>query len=187
MSKRAKARRILQFVGDRNIVMVGLMGAGKTSVGRRLASQLGISFMDADAEIESAAGKSIPEIFADHGEDYFRSGECKVIARLLNDGPKVLATGGGAFMSEETRQNIAAQGISVWLRAKLPLLIKRVSRRSNRPLLHDADPAEVLGKLIAERYPLYETADITVDSRDQPHDAIVADVIDALTELAENS
>jgi shikimate kinase len=183
----ATARAILDYIGNRNIVMVGLMGAGKTSVGRRLAARLGLEFVDADSEIETAAGKTIPEIFADHGEDYFRAGECKVIARLLNDGSKVVATGGGAFMNEETRANIAAHGVSVWLRAPLPLLIKRVSRRNNRPLLKGDDAAEVLQRLIDQRHPVYASADIVVDSRDEPHDAIVAEVIDALTALAQRS
>jgi shikimate kinase len=183
----ATARAILDFIGDRNIVMVGLMGAGKTSVGRRLAARLGLDFVDADSEIETAAGKTIPEIFADHGEDYFRAGESKVIARLLHDGSKVIATGGGAFMNEETRANIAAHGVSVWLRAALPLLVKRVSRRNNRPLLKGDDAVEVLQRLIDLRHPVYASADIVVDSRDEPHDAIVTEVIDALTALAQRS
>ncbi len=180
-----KVRKIMRFAGERSIVMVGLMGAGKTSVGRRLAVKLGVPFLDADAEIEKAAGKSIPEIFADHGEESFRSGESKVISRLLECGPQVLATGGGAFMNAETRGNVAENGISVWLRAELPLLLQRVARRSNRPLLHGKDPETVMRALMDERYPVYELADITVESRDVPHDAIVADTIAALARFAD--
>jgi len=177
--------RIREHLGQRSIVMIGLMGAGKTSVGRRLADALRLPFVDADTEIENAAGMTIPEIFADHGEAYFRTGERRVIARLLGSGPQVLATGGGAMMDEETRANVAEQGISVWLRADLPLLVKRVSRRSNRPLLYGRDPKEVMSALIAERHPVYETADIIVESREEPHDVIVADVVDALTRAAD--
>jgi shikimate kinase len=158
------------------------MGAGKSTVGRRLADRLGVGFVDADHEIEQAAGKSIPEIFQDHGEAYFREGERKVIARLLGTGPQVLATGGGAFMNEETRRNIRASGVSIWLRADLPLLMKRVKRRSNRPLLRTEDPEAAMRKLMDLRYPVYAEADITVDSRDVAHTAMVGDVIRALAE-----
>jgi shikimate kinase/shikimate kinase/3-dehydroquinate synthase len=169
-------------LGNHAIVLVGLMGAGKTTVGRRLAEKLGIPFVDADHEIELAAGKRISEIFADHGEAYFREGERKVIARLLESGAQVMATGGGAYMNEETRRRIREAGISIWLRADLALLMKRVSRRSDRPLLNNDDPSAVMARLIEQRYPTYASADITVDSRDIPHTSIVKDVIKALAE-----
>jgi shikimate kinase len=171
---------IRRRLGDRVIVLVGLMGAGKSTVGRRLAEKLALPFVDADHEIEAAAGKTIPEIFADHGEAYFRDGERKVIARLLDGGAAVLATGGGAYINAETREMIGHKGISVWLKADLPLLMERVSRRSNRPLLKSGDPEAVMRRLIDERYPIYAKADITVMSRDIAHTAIVNDVIKAL-------
>src|SRR5687768_15508709 len=171
---------VKRSLNGRSIVLVGLMGAGKSTVGRRLAQKLGLEFTDADAEIERAAGKTVPDIFRDHGEDYFRDGERKVIARLLESGPQVLATGGGAFMNEATRQNIAHRGISVWLKADFDLLMKRVRRRDNRPLLKAEDPEEVMRQLIARRYPVYGQADITVESRDAPHNSVVSDVIRAL-------
>lgn len=167
-------------LGNRPLVLVGLMGAGKTSVGRRLAEKLGLAFVDADHEIEAAAGKSIPEIFADHGEDYFRDGERKVIARLMENGAQVLATGGGAFMNEATRRLVRAHAVSVWLKADLPLLMKRVSRRQNRPLLQSGDPEHVMRRLMALRYPVYAEADVTVESRDVQHAQMVGDVIRAL-------
>jgi shikimate kinase len=171
---------VKRSLNGRSIVLVGLMGAGKSTVGRRLAQKLGLDFTDADAEIERAAGKTVPDIFRDHGEAYFRDGERKVIARLLETGPQVLATGGGAFMNEETRNNIARLGISVWLKADMDLLMKRVRRRDNRPLLKAEDPEEVMRQLIAQRYPVYGQADVTVESRDVPHNSIVSDVIRAL-------
>jgi len=176
---------VKRSLNGRSIVLVGLMGAGKSTIGRRLAQKLGLEFTDADAEIERAAGKSVPDIFRDHGEAYFRDGERKVIARLLESGPQVLATGGGAFMNEETRRRIRESGISVWLRADLSLLMKRVSRRSDRPLLNNDDPVAVMARLIEQRYPTYAAADITVDSRDIPHTSIVKDVIRALAEWTE--
>jgi shikimate kinase len=164
-------------IGGRSIVLVGLMGCGKSAIGRRLAIKLGLPFVDADEEIEKAAGKSIEDIFSEHGEPYFRDGERKVLARLLRSGPQVLATGGGAFMNEETREAIAAGGISVWLRAELPLLVRRVGKRTNRPLLKGGDPEAVLENLMATRYPVYALADITVESRDVPHEVIVSEII----------
>ncbi|HEX7776328.1 MAG TPA: shikimate kinase [Parvibaculum sp.] len=169
--------------GDRSIVLVGLMGAGKTTVGRRLAQKLGLPFVDADAEIERAAGETIPEIFERHGEAVFRDGERRVIARLLECGTQVLATGGGAFMDETTRAKIAEYGISVWLRADLDVLMRRVVRRSNRPLLKQGDPRRVMERLIAERYPVYAGADVTVDSLEGPHEAVVDDVIAKIDEF----
>jgi shikimate kinase len=165
---------------SRSIVLIGLMGAGKTAVGRRLASRLDLPFLDADNEIEVAAGQSISEIFAEHGEAYFRQGERKVIARLLEGGPQVLATGGGAYMNADTRASIMAHGLSVWLKADLRVLLKRVGRRDNRPLLASGDPEAVMKTLMAERYPVYAEADLTVESRDVPHDVIVTAVIEAL-------
>ncbi len=165
---------------QRTLVLVGLMGAGKSAIGRRVANRLGLAFFDADTEIERAAGMSIPEIFSRHGEAHFRDGEARVIARLMRDGQKVLATGGGAFMSETVRADAAAHGITVWLKADLPLLVRRVKRRDNRPLLIGKDPYDVLGKLIEERHPFYAQADITVQSRDVAHETMVAEVIRAL-------
>lgn len=167
-------------LGARSIVMIGLMGCGKSSVGKRLAQRLGLSFVDADDEIEAAHRKTISEIFADHGEAYFREGERKVIARLLATGPRVLATGGGAFMNAETRACIRQSGISVWLKADLPVLMRRVMRRDNRPLLKTADPEGVMRGLMEVRYPVYAQADIVVESREVPHEAIVSEIVEAL-------
>ncbi len=167
-------------LGQRSVVLVGLMGCGKSAVGRRLAAKLGLPFVDADEEIEKAAGKSIGDIFADHGEPYFREGERKVLSRLLRSGPQVLATGGGAFMNEETRAAIAEHGISVWLRAELPLLVRRVGKRGNRPLLKGGDPEAVLQNLMTTRYPVYAQADLTIESRDVPHEVIVAEIAERL-------
>ena len=172
---------ILAALGGRSIVLVGMMGVGKSSVGRRLAARLSIPFVDADTEIENAAKMTIPEIFARHGEAYFRSGEARVIARLLESGPQVLATGGGAFMNEETRSLIKAKGVSIWLNAEFDVLLRRTSKRkSDRPLLQTEDPAQTLQALLAEREPTYALADLTVQSREVPHEAIVADVMKAL-------
>jgi shikimate kinase len=169
-------RAVHAHLGDRLIVLVGLMASGKTSVGRILAQRLRMPFVDADHEIETAADMTIPEIFAKHGEDYFRSGERRVIARLLREGPRVLATGGGAFMSAETRAAIRARGVSVWLRADFETLMRRARRRSNRPLLQNSDPEATMRKLIDVRYPVYAEADVLVDSIDGPHDS-TADLI----------
>jgi shikimate kinase len=176
-----EAQEIRDRLGERPVVLIGLMGAGKSSIGRRLADRLGLPFVDADHEIEVAAGKSIPEIFADHGEEYFREGERRVIARLLENGPQVLATGGGAFMNEETRRLIEARGVSVWLRAELPLLLRRVQKRSDRPLLKTGDPEHVMKELMAKRYPVYAMADVTVESRDVQHTQMVNEVIKGLS------
>ena len=172
--------QLREALGSQSIVMVGLMGSGKSSVGRRLANAIGIRFVDADDEIEAAAGKSISEIFADYGEAHFRDRECRVIDRLLRGGPQVLATGGGAYMREETRQLIAASGVAVWLKAELPVLMSRVMRRDNRPLLQTADPEGKMRDLMAERYPVYALSDITVESRDASHEVVVKDVLSAL-------
>jgi shikimate kinase len=173
---------VLDALGDRSIVLVGMMGVGKSSVGRRLAARLSVPFVDADSEIEAAADNmTIAEIFARHGEAYFRSGEARVIARLLERGPQVLATGGGAFMNAETRALIRERGISVWLQASPDVLLRRTGkRRSDRPLLQTDNPGETLRLLLAEREPTYALADLTVQSREVPHEAIVADVLTAL-------
>ncbi len=172
---------MLDALGSRTIVLIGLMGCGKSSVGRRLATRLSLPFVDADDEIETAAQKSIPEIFADHGEDMFRDGERRVIARLLRNGPQVLATGGGAYMNSETREAIWSLGVSVWLKAELAVLMRRVMKRDNRPLLKSPDPEGVMRDLMAVRYPVYANADITIESRDVPHDVIVGEIISELT------
>jgi shikimate kinase len=178
----AQEAAVVAALGARAIVLVGMMGAGKSTVGRRLATRLGLHFVDADVEIEAAAGMTIAEIFATHGEQYFRDGEARVIARLMEGGPVVLATGGGAFMREETRDRIRARGISLWLKADADVLLRRVKRRSDRPLLQTADPAATIEKLIAERYPVYTAADLTILSRDVPHDRIVDECIGALVD-----
>jgi shikimate kinase len=164
-------------LGRRSVVLIGMMGAGKSSIGRRLAARLGIPFVDADSEIEQAAGMTIPEIFSSHGEPYFRAGEARVIARLLEGGPQVLATGGGAFMNPDTRAAIRAKAISVWLRATLDVLNRRIKRRGDRPLLKTSDPVETMRRLMEERYPVYAEADLTVESREVPHDTIVDEII----------
>jgi shikimate kinase len=174
-------RAIRAHLGTRSIVLVGMPGSGKSAVGRRLAARLELPFVDADEEIERAAGKPITDIFKDHGEPYFRDGERKVIARLLRSGPHVLATGGGAFMVAETRESIRQAGISVWLKAELALLLRRVLKRNNRPLL-ERDPEGVMRQLMETRYPVYAKADITVESHDLPHDAIVGEIIAELAD-----
>jgi shikimate kinase len=180
----ASPAAIVAALGRRSIVLVGMMGVGKSSVGRRLAARLGIPFVDADTEIEKAAGMSIADIFSYHGEADFRSGEARVIARLLEGGPQVLATGGGAFMDSKTRAVIQAKGVSVWLKAEFDVLLRRIGKRKNeRPLLQTADPAETLRALLAEREPIYGEADLTVQSREVAHDAIVSDILTALTGL----
>jgi shikimate kinase len=167
---------------DRPLVLVGLMGAGKSCIGRRLAQRLGLPFVDADREIEQAAGCSIPEIFARHGEQAFRDGERRVILRLLESPPFVLATGGGAFIDPRTRAVIREKAVSIWLRADLDLLVKRTARRNDRPLLQVEDPRAKLAELMAQRYPIYAEADITVDSQDGPPDATLERVLAALAD-----
>jgi shikimate kinase len=172
---------VRRALGQRSIVLVGLMGCGKSSIGKRLATKLGLGFVDADEEIERVAQKSISEIFADHGESFFRDRESRVITRLLGAGPQVLATGGGAFMMPATRETIRQTGISIWLRAELPVLMRRVGKRDTRPLLKGNDPEGVMRNLMETRYPVYAEADLTVESRDVPHDTIVGEIIDALS------
>jgi shikimate kinase len=170
-------------LGTRSVVLVGMMGAGKSTIGRRLSARLRLPFLDADGEIEAAAGMSIPDIFETHGEPHFRDGEARVIARLLDGGPAVLATGGGAFMREDTRGRIRAKAVSIWLKADADIIMKRVRRRADRPLLQTADPAATVGRLIEEREPVYQGADLTIWSRDVPHDKIVEECVDALHAL----
>jgi shikimate kinase len=171
---------IIAALGGRSVVLVGMMGAGKSTIGRRLAGRLRLSFVDADAEIEVAASMSIAEIFETKGELYFRDGEVRVIARLLEGGPCVLATGGGAFMRVDTRNRIRDKAVSIWLRADADTILRRVKRRADRPLLQTADPAATIGRLIEERHPVYQQADITIASRDVPHEKIVEECIAAL-------
>ena len=171
---------ILAALGKRLIVLVGMMGAGKSTIGRRLAARLNLPFVDADTEIEAAAGMTIPEIFELHGEPHFRDGEARVIARLLDGGPSVLATGGGSFMREETRRRVAEKAVSIWLKADPEIILRRVKRRADRPLLQTADPAATVSRLLSEREPVYQHADVTIASRDVPHDRIVDECLDAL-------
>jgi shikimate kinase len=173
---------IVDALGSRSLVLVGMMGAGKSSVGRKLAARLVLPFADADTEIETAAGMTIPEIFEIRGEPEFRSGEARVIARLLDGGPQVLATGGGAYMNAETRKLIEEKGVSVWLRAEFDVLMRRIRRRTDRPLLHTADPDATLKRLIDERYPVYALAELAIESRDVSHEVIVEEVIAALAD-----
>ena len=173
---------LLSALGKRSIVLVGIMGAGKSSIGKRLAVRLGVPFVDADTEIELAAGMSIADIFSTYGEPYFRGGEARVIARLLEGGPQVLATGGGAFMNPDTRAAIGAKGLSVWLKADLDTLLKRIRRRNDRPLLKTEDPAATLKALIDQRYPIYAEAALTVQSREIAHETIVEEIVAGLGE-----
>ena len=168
------------LLDGRPIVLVGMMGAGKTTVGRRLATRLSRHFVDSDEEIEKAAGMTIEDIFAAHGEADFRAGEVRVIARLLKDRDLVLGTGGGAFMNAETRALVKSSAVSVWIKAEFELLFQRVQRRSNRPLLKTANPRQTLQELIDRRYPVYAEADVTVVSEDVPQDQVASAVIDAL-------
>lgn len=164
-------------LGSRSLVLIGMMGAGKSTIGRRLAKRLGLDFADADAEIERAAGMSVAEIFAQHGEEEFRRGERAVIARLLGEEPRVLATGGGAFMDAETRAAIAASGIAIWLKADLEVLMTRVKKRAGRPLLKDPDPEGVMRRLLDAREPVYADAPVVVVSREGPHDEVVSQTV----------
>jgi len=176
----SREAEILAALGTRLVVLVGMMGAGKSTIGRRLAARLGLSFLDADSEIEAAAGMSIPDIFEAHGEPHFRDGEARVIARLLESGPAVLATGGGSFMREETRRRVGDKAVSIWLKADADVIMRRVKRRADRPLLQTADPAATVGRLLDEREPVYQYADLTVASRDVPHEKIVEECIEVL-------
>lgn len=169
-----------EFLGTKSLVLVGMMGVGKSSVGRRLAQALDLPFVDADKEIEEAANRTIVEIFDTYGEEHFRDGEKRVIQRLLGEGPQVLATGGGAFMNEDTRGEIAKNGISIWLSAELEILFNRVRRKPTRPLLQQPNPEKVLADLLEVRNPIYALSDLTVTSRDVPHETVVSDILEAL-------
>ncbi len=170
----------MRRLDGRTIVLVGMMGAGKSSIGRRLAARLRLDFVDADTEIEQAANATIPEIFETHGEAYFRDGERRVIQRLLDGRSKVLATGGGAFMSAETREAVRGDGVSIWLMVDRDLILQRVKRRSNRPLLRNADPEGTVDRLLVERNPVYAEADIHIQSRDVAHEVVIGDLMAAL-------
>jgi shikimate kinase len=167
-------------LGGRSIVLVGMPGSGKSSIGRRLGQRLALEFADADAEIERAANMTIPEFFQSKGETEFRKGEQKVIARLLENGPQVIATGGGAFMNEDTRRRIRDQGVSIWLKADVETLLKRVKRKSNRPLLQNADPEGTLRNLLASREATYAEADLTITSCEVPHEEVVEAIVNLL-------
>jgi shikimate kinase len=185
-NEQALAAAIMSRLGHRSIVLVGMMGVGKSSIGRRLAARLAVPFVDADSEIEKAAGMSIADIFARHGEAYFRSGEARVIARLLESGPQVLASGGGAVMNADTRAAIKAKGISIWLKAEIDVLMRRIAKRKHeRPMLHTDDPAETLRQLLITREPVYAQADLTIQSREGPHEAIVAEIMRELSSFVE--
>jgi shikimate kinase len=171
---------LLAGLGSRSVVFVGLMGAGKTAIGRRVAAILGLPFTDSDHEIESVSRMTIPDLFERYGEAEFRSLEQRVIVRVLESGPQVLSTGGGAFMNAQTRDAIASYGLSVWLKADVDTLLERVSKKQNRPLLKDSDPRAVLEKLMAERYPVYALADVTVATRDERKEVIAGEVIEAI-------
>lgn len=172
---------IVGALARKSVVLIGMMGAGKSSIGRKLALRLALPFVDADTEIEAAAGMAIPEIFEIRGEPQFRAGEARVIARLLESGPQVMATGGGAYMNSETRALIGQKGISIWLKANFDVLMKRIKRRTDRPLLRTPDPAATLQRLIEDRYPVYAHSDIAIESRDVLHDVIVDELVQSLS------
>jgi shikimate kinase len=178
-----RTAEVLRHLGDRSIVFVGLMGAGKTAIGRKVAQALGLPFTDSDHEIETASRMTIPELFELYGEAEFRALEQRVILRILEGGRQVLSTGGGAFMNEQTRQAIISHGISVWLKADIDILMERVSKKQNRPLLKNPDPRAVMEKLMAERYPVYAKAQVTVPTRDERKEVIATEVIEALAAM----
>ncbi|MBN9071056.1 MAG: shikimate kinase [Rhizobiales bacterium] len=171
---------ILTRLGRRSVVFIGLMGAGKTAIGRKVAATLGLPFLDSDQEIEAVSRMSVPELFERYGEPEFRALEQRVIARLLDHGPQVLSTGGGAFMNAQTRDLVARSGVSVWLKAEIDVLMERVSKKQNRPLLKNPDPRGVMMRLMTERYPVYGLADVTVSTRDEKKEVIAAEVVAAL-------
>ena len=177
-----RASTIRRSLNNRSIVLVGIMGVGKSTIGKRLSQYLDIPFVDADKEIEKAAGMSVTDIFEQFGEEAFRTGEKKVIRRLLDEGQKILATGGGAFMNEETRVEIQERGVSVWLKADLDVLMKRVQRRSDRPLLKTEDPEATMKELLEERNPVYALADLEIESRTVSRDVIASEVVDLLAD-----
>jgi shikimate kinase len=184
---RPEAAAIRAILGKRSVVVIGLMGAGKSTIGKRLAQMLGLSFIDADAEIESVSRMTIPELFEAYGEPEFRDLERRVIKRILRTGPRVLATGGGAFMNESTRRAITKTGISVWLKADIDVLMERVGRKGNRPLLKTENPRATMQELMDKRYPVYALADVTVQSREEKKDVMALEVIEALAQLPAES
>jgi shikimate kinase len=179
-TRQSRAELLSERLGGRALVLVGMMGAGKTTVGRRVAARLGRTFLDSDEEIEKAAQMTIPEIFEQRGESEFRAGETRVISRIMTEKNVVLATGGGAFVNAETRALVKSEAVSVWLKAEVDILFERVSRRSNRPLLKTPNPRATLEKLVEERYPIYAEADVTVVSRDVPQETVASDIIEAV-------
>ena len=181
------AYRVRSALNGRNIVFVGMMGSGKSAIGKRLAANLEVPFVDADSAIEEAAGMSIADIFDSFGEEHFRDGERKVIARLMGEGSMVLSTGGGAFMNDETRTLIKEEAISVWLKADFETLMERVMRKDNRPLLKNGDPEETMRRLLVEREPFYAKADIVVESRNETHEKVVEAVSNALIDHLEKT
>ncbi|MDW6026075.1 shikimate kinase [Mesorhizobium sp. BAC0120] len=178
----AEQAELKRRLGARSIVFVGLMGAGKTAIGRRVATELSLPFADSDHEIEAASRMTVPELFELYGEAEFRSLEQRVILRILETGPQVLSTGGGAFMNPHTREVIASRGVTVWLKADIDVLMERVSKKQNRPLLKNPDPRGTMQRLMAERYPIYAGADVIVVTRDERKEVIAAEVIDALAQ-----
>ncbi|MDN5926414.1 MAG: shikimate kinase [Hyphomicrobiales bacterium] len=174
------AATLLASLGGRSIVFVGLMGAGKTAIGRKLSQMLDLPFVDSDHEIEAVSRMTIAELFQQYGEAEFRALEQRVIERLLKGGPQIFSTGGGAFMNQQTRLGIAGNGISVWLKADLDLLMQRVTKKPSRPLLQNPDPRAVMARLMEQRYPVYATADITIQTRDERRELIAAEVLEAL-------
>lgn len=180
MASEETVAEILTQLGKRSVIFVGLMGAGKTAIGRKVAATLGLPFLDSDQEIEAVSRMTVPELFERYGEPEFRALEQRVIARVLEQGPQVLSTGGGAFMNAQTRATIVDHGVSVWLKADLDVLMDRVAKKQNRPLLKAPDPRAVMERLMAERYPVYATADVTVPTREEKKEVISAEVIDSL-------
>ena len=177
---------LLDRLGGRSIVFVGLMGAGKTAIGRKLSQMVHLPFVDSDHEIEAVSRMTIAELFQQYGEVEFRALEARVIERLLKGGPQIFSTGGGAFMNQQTRLGIAERGVSVWLKADLDLLMQRVAKKPSRPLLQNPDPRAVMARLMEQRYPVYAAADITIQTRDERREIIASEVLDALmTKLAE--
>ncbi|MRG55136.1 shikimate kinase [Phyllobacterium sp. SYP-B3895] len=176
------ARSIRERLGHKSIVLIGLMGAGKSTVGKKLAALVELPFFDADHEIEKVSTMTIPELFEAYGEAEFRDLERRVIARMLEDGPIVLATGGGAYMNEQTRRAIASEGVSLWLKAELDVLMQRVARKQNRPLLKNDNPRGVMERLMTERYPIYARADLTVNSREEKKEIIALEAMQAIAE-----
>ncbi|MEO0399344.1 MAG: shikimate kinase [Pseudomonadota bacterium] len=174
------------FKSDKPIVLVGMMGVGKTTIGRRLAPRLGLPFFDADEEIEKAAGMSVSDLFAAHGEASFRRGEAQVIERLINSEPIVLATGGGALTNAETRALVADKALSIWLKADIDVIMERVSRRPTRPLLQNDDPRATIERLMAEREAFYAAANIAIESRADAHAATVNAILEALSEHSDS-